>query len=267
MHRDRGILVGVRRLDLRGQRKFGLQRLPDREQLPGKGGDGGFGHALPRHDVVREADGLDLLLRLVRRAAEGAGGNFGGLIGRMVLRDRLRRVDGEEGRRAAVAHRGRDRIRCDLAVDRARREIGVGLLVADRLGGLVGRKLDDLDLAGIDAVLLQDHLEQIDIGLGAADHADATSGELRDLGDFRARLLALDALPAGGTHSTATFLRSVATACAFFGTSRSPRMMARSALPSRAVCALAMAPRSAAGAAGPGCVLVVEAPGPAPAPP
>ena len=34
----------------------------------------------------------------------------------------------------------------------------------------------------------------------------------------------------GGTHSTATFLRSVATACAFFGTSRSPRMMARSAL-------------------------------------
>ena len=47
-------------------------------------------------------------------------------------------------------------------------------------------------MAGIDAVLLQDHLEQIDIGLGAADHADAASGELRDLGDLRAGLLALD---------------------------------------------------------------------------
>ena len=96
MHGDRGVLVGVRRLDLRGQRKFVLQRLPDREQLPGKGGDGGFRHAFARHDVVREADGLDLLFRLVRRAAKGAGGNFRGLIGRMVLRDRLGRVDGEE---------------------------------------------------------------------------------------------------------------------------------------------------------------------------
>ena len=46
----------------------------------------------------------------------------------------------------------------------------------------------------------------------------------------------------GGTHSTATFLRSVATACAFFGTSRSPRMMARSALPSASAWALAVAP-------------------------
>ena len=48
-------------------------------------------------------------------------------------------------------------------------------------------------------------------------------------------------LAAGGTQSTATFLRSVATACAFFGTSRSPRMMARSALPSPNACALATA--------------------------
>jgi hypothetical protein len=46
----------------------------------------------------------------------------------------------------------------------------------------------------------------------------------------------------GGTHITTTFLRSTATACAFFGTSRSPRMMARSALPSASVCALALAP-------------------------
>ena len=113
-----------------------------------------------------------------------------GLVDRMVLRDRLGRIDREEGRRAAVARRCRDRIRGDLAVDRSGGEIGIGLLVADRLGGLAGRKLDDLDLGGIDAVLLQDHLEQIDIGRGAADDADAVAGELRNLGDLRAGFLA-----------------------------------------------------------------------------
>ena len=46
-------------------------------------------------------------------------------------------------------------------------------------------------LLGIDAVLLQDHLEQIDIGVGPADHADAAAGELLDLGDLRAGFLAL----------------------------------------------------------------------------
>jgi hypothetical protein len=57
---------------------------------------------------------------------------------------------------------------------------------------LLGRKLDDLDLARIHAVLLQDHLEQIDIGLGAADDTDAPSGELRYFRDLRAGLLAFD---------------------------------------------------------------------------
>ena len=175
------------RLDLGGQRKFVLQRLADREQLPGEGGDGRFRQAPARHDVVREADRLDLFLGPARRAAKRAGGNFGRLVGRMVLRNRLGRIDREEGRRAAVARRGRDRIGGDLAVDRAGGEIGIRLLVADRFGGFVGRELDDLDLGRIDAVLLQDHLEQIDIGLGAADDADAASGELRDLGDLRAR--------------------------------------------------------------------------------
>ena len=85
------------------------------------------------------------------------------------------------------------------------------------LGGLAGRKLNDLDLGGIHAVLLQDHLEQIDIGLGAADDADAAPGELRNFGDLRAGLLALG-LAGRGTQSTATFLRSVATAWAFSGT-------------------------------------------------
>jgi hypothetical protein len=32
-----GVLVGIRRLDLRGQREFVLQRLADGEQLAGKG--------------------------------------------------------------------------------------------------------------------------------------------------------------------------------------------------------------------------------------
>ena len=54
-----------------------------------------------------------------------------------------------------------------------------------------GRKLHDLDLGGIDAVLLQDDLEQIDVGLGAADDADAAPGELRNFGDLGAGLLAL----------------------------------------------------------------------------
>ena len=64
-------------------------------------------------------------------------------------------------------------------------------MVTDGFGGLVGGKLDDLDLGWIDAVLPQDHLEQIDIGLGAADHADATSGELCNFGDRGRGLLAL----------------------------------------------------------------------------
>ena len=101
----------------------------------------------------------------------------------MVLRNRLGRTDREEFRRAAVARGGRDRVRRDLAVDRAGGEIGVRLLVTNGFGGLVGGELDDLDLCRIDAVLPQDHLEQIDIGLGAADDADAMSGELADFGD------------------------------------------------------------------------------------
>ena len=76
-----------------------------------------------------------------------------------VLCNRLGRIDGEEGRNAAVARRGRERVRGDLAVDRSGGEIGIRLLVADGVRGLIGRKLDDLDLARIDAVLLQDHLE------------------------------------------------------------------------------------------------------------
>ena len=142
-----------------------------------------FRQALPRHDVVREADRLDFLLGPGGRAAVAAGGYLGRLVNRMVLCDRPGRIDREEGRNPAIARRGRDRVRGDLAVDRSGGEIGVGLLVADGFGGFIGRKLHDLDLARIDAVLLQDHLEQIDIGLGAADHADAVSGELDDLGD------------------------------------------------------------------------------------
>ena len=185
MHGDHRILVGVGRFDLRRQREFRHQLLAHREELPGEGRDRGLGQAFARHDVVREADGLDLVVGTIGRAAIGAGGNFGRFIDRMVLRDRVRRIDGEEGRRAAILGGGGDRVRGDLAVDGAGREIGVGLLGLDRFGGFIGRELHDLDLGGIDAVLLQDHLEQIDVGLGAADHADAMAGELRDLGDLR----------------------------------------------------------------------------------
>ena len=129
MHGNGGVLVGVGRLDLGGQREFVLQRLARGEQLPGEDGDGGFRHAPARHDMVREADGLDLFLGPARRAAEGSGRNFGSLIGGMVLRNRFGGIDREEFRRAAVARGSGDRVGHDLAVDRTGGGIGVRLLV------------------------------------------------------------------------------------------------------------------------------------------
>jgi hypothetical protein len=58
-------------------------------------------------------------------------------------------------------YRGCNRLGGDLAVDRPCREVGVGLLAADCIDGVSGRKLHDVDLARVDAILLQDHLEQI----------------------------------------------------------------------------------------------------------
>ncbi len=192
MHGNRGILVGVGGLDLGGQREFRHHRLPDRKQLPGEGGNRGIREVPTRDNMVGEADRLDVVVGSVGRAAEGPGGDVGRFVIGMVLRDRLGRIDRKEGRRATVARRCRYRLRGDLAVDRSGGEIGVRLLVADGLRDLAGRKLNDLDLGGIHAVLLQDHLEQIDIGLGAADHADAMPGKLRNFGDLRAGLAALD---------------------------------------------------------------------------
>ncbi len=111
---------------------------------------------------------------------------------RVVLRNRRGGIDHQEGRRAAIARRCRNRIRRDLAVDRTGGEIGIRPLVANSFRGLIGRKLNDLDLAGVDAILLQDHPEQIDIGLGAADDADAAPRQLGNLGDRRRGLLAFD---------------------------------------------------------------------------
>ena len=190
MRRNHGILVGIRSLDLRRQREFRLQGLADRKQLPGEGGDGRFRKTFARRNVVGETDRLDLFLWLVGRAAESAGGNFRGLVDRMVLRDRLGGIDRQELRRSAIADRGRDRVRGDFAVDRTGGEINVGLLFANSVGGFVGRKLHDLDLVRIHAILLQDHLEQIDVGLGASDHADAAPGQLCDLRDLWTGLLA-----------------------------------------------------------------------------
>ena len=159
MNGDGGVLVGIGRFDLGGQRKFVLQRLADCKQLPREDRDGRFRNTSARYNVVRKADRLDLFLRPARCAAKCSGRDVGGLVGGMVLRNRLGRIDRKEFRRAAVAHGGCDRVRRDLAVDRAGGEIGVRLLVTNGLGGLVGGKLDDLDLRRIDAVLPQDHLE------------------------------------------------------------------------------------------------------------
>ncbi|MGY3510784.1 hypothetical protein ACVIQY_003759 [Bradyrhizobium sp. USDA 3051] len=191
MHGNHRILVGVGRFDLRRQREFRHQLLAYGEKLARERRDGGFGHCFARHDVVREADGLDLVIGTIGRAAVSARGNLGRFIDRMVLGDRIRGIDREKGRRAEILGGSGDRLRRDLAVDGTGREIGISPLRLDRFDGFGCRVLHDLDLGGIDAVLLQDHLEQIDVGLGAADHADPMSGELRDLGDLRALLLAL----------------------------------------------------------------------------
>ncbi|MGY4283064.1 hypothetical protein ACVWXO_002284 [Bradyrhizobium sp. LM2.7] len=185
------ILVGVGRLDLGGERELRHQLLAHREKLTRERRDCGLRQGFARHDVMREADGLDLVVGTIGRAAVGAGGNFSRLIDRMVLSNRIGGIDRKKGRRSDILCGGRNCFRRDLAVDRTCGEIGIDLLGADRLGGFIGRELRDLDLGGIDTVLLEDHLKQVDVGLGAADHADAMAGELRDLGDLGALLLAL----------------------------------------------------------------------------
>ena len=77
MHRDHGVLVGVRGLDFRSLREFGHQLLPNREQLPGEGGNCRIREPFARDDVMGEADRLHLIFGFGGRAAEGTGGNVG----------------------------------------------------------------------------------------------------------------------------------------------------------------------------------------------
>src|SRR5262249_54997329 len=136
-------------------------------------------------------DRLHLIIGPLRRT-EGARWDFRGLIGRMVLRDRFRSVDREERRIAAALLGGsNDGLRRDLAVEGPCGEIDVRFLAMDGLREIGDRELYDLDLGRVEAVLLQNDLEQVDVGLGLADDADPASRKLADLGDLRTRLLAL----------------------------------------------------------------------------
>ena len=68
----------------------------------------------------------------------------------------------------------------------------IRLLGTDRLGDFGGGELDDVNLGWIDVVLPKDHFQQIDIGLGDADDADAMAGELRNVLDRCGLALATD---------------------------------------------------------------------------
>ncbi len=125
------------------------------------------------------------------------GRDFSRIIGREILGDGISRIDGEEGRLAALLLRRRECVRRDPAVERPRGQECIDLLGLGRLRHFVGRELRDLDLGGIDAVLAQDDVQQVHVGRGLADDADAAAGEILDLLDRRTlRLLAF----AGGRN-------------------------------------------------------------------
>ncbi len=108
----------------------------------------------------------------------------------------------------AAAGRG-DRVRRHLAVERADGHVGIERGIAREVGDLVECELADRDLVGVDAGLGQDHAQQRDAGLGAADHADLVAGEIADALDPRRAPRA--PLAPVGAHSTTTFLRRIAT--------------------------------------------------------
>ena len=199
---------------------------------------------------MRKADRFHLVVGAGRGAAERAGRDVRGFIDRMILRDRVRQIDRQEDRRAAaIACGGCNGVRGDLAVDRSDGEKGIRFLAADRFrklgGGELGRYRPWL---GSTLYCCRTTFSKFTLASGAADNSDAMAGELCDILRFPSpwRRLFLP-FGFGGTHKTATSLRSVATACAFFGTSRSPRMIARSARSSDRAAALAIAPSVSSG--------------------
>ena len=125
-----------------------------------------------------DGDRVDLVFRLLRRGAENTGGNFLGFLDRILLRNRVRHVDGKEFGLAARSRRRCDRVGGDLALERTYRHEGVDRFILGHLADLVRRELADRDLVGIDAGFFQDHAQQLgDIGLRPPDHADVMAGE------------------------------------------------------------------------------------------
>ncbi len=185
---DRGGLVGVGHLDVGDTGKIPLQHVPDREQLLGERGHRQFRQFLAGDDQVVHGDRRDVVVRPRGTGAEGAGGDFGGFVDRMLAGDDLRRIDRDECRRAAGPGGGVERLGGDLAVGRADRQEGIDLLVAQRLADFGDAELGDGHLVAGNAGLGQDEFQQVDVGRSFPDHADAAAVEV---GDGLGRFLAL----------------------------------------------------------------------------
>ena len=135
-----------------------------------------------------DADGIDLVFGACRGRAENAAGDFLGFVDRILLRDRVGDVDRQEFGFAAGCGGCGDGVHRDLALERADRHERVERRIARHLGSLVGGELADRDLFRIDAGLLQDDAQQLDVGLCPSDHADAMPGQGIQCLDLRRRL-------------------------------------------------------------------------------
>src|SRR5450631_2074567 len=90
------VLVSVRLFNFCGTGQFPGERLTNRKQLPDERTDRRVGQSLWRDNQVVDTDRLDFVFRSGRRGAEGAAGNFLGLVERVLLGDRLRYIDREK---------------------------------------------------------------------------------------------------------------------------------------------------------------------------
>ena len=132
---------------------------------------------------------IDLVLRAWRGRVENAAGDFFGFVDRIFLGDCVGDVDRQEFGFAAGSRRCSDGVYRDLALERADRHERVERGIARHLGRLVGGELADGDLFRIDAGLLQDDAQQLDVGLCPSDHADAMAGQGIQCLHLRRRLL------------------------------------------------------------------------------
>ena len=160
MHRNGCVLVGVRRLQLGPLREFALHLLTNGEKLARQCRCRRFRKRLSGDDMMRECDGVDLVVGSRRFCTEGARRNFSGLIGLVFLRDGVPGIEAEE-RRFAVLRRRRDSIGGDLAVERSDRKKGVDLFFfcLKRFGKAVGAELRNLDALGLYAGLRENDVQ------------------------------------------------------------------------------------------------------------